>query len=76
MGEYIDTDAVAELTGLSRSTLEKWRLRDDRIPYIKVGRVVRYSAAEVRAWMEAHRVLSTSEVVADRPEGKTPFATA
>jgi excisionase family DNA binding protein len=58
--EYIDTEAVAALTGLSRSTLEKWRLRDDRIPFIKAGRVVRYHIEDVRGWMEARRVLSTS----------------
>lgn len=60
MKEFLDTREVAELTGLSQSTLEKWRLRNDRIPYIKAGRVVRYSVAEVRTWMHARRVLSTS----------------
>jgi excisionase family DNA binding protein len=60
VNEYIDTDAVAQLTGLSRSTLEKWRLRDDRIPFIKAGRCIRYAVSDVRGWMDARRVLSTS----------------
>ena len=65
--EYIDTDAVAELTGISRSTLEKWRLRDDRIPFIRAGRSVRYSVAEVRSWMNERRVLSTSAAPVQTP---------
>lgn len=65
--EYIDTDAVAQLTGISRSTLEKWRLRDDRIPFCKAGRSVRYSVAEVRSWMNERQVLSTSAASVQTP---------
>ena len=58
---YLDTAATAELTGISQSTLEKWRVAGNQIPFIKAGRLVRYASADVHAWMDAHRIASTSE---------------
>ena len=59
--EYLNTDATSELTGISKSTLEKARVYGHGIPFIKAGRSVRYALADVRAWMEARRVTSTSQ---------------
>lgn len=59
--EYLDTEAVSELTGISQSTLEKARVRGTGMPYVKAGRSVRYALNDVRAWMNAHRVTSTSQ---------------
>jgi integrase len=40
--ELLTTEQVALLTGLSRETLAQWRSQKRGIPYLKVGRVVRY----------------------------------
>ena len=59
--EYLDTADVAKLTGISCSTLEKWRLQGNMIPFIRAGRCIKYSINDVRAWMDSHRVTSTSQ---------------
>ncbi len=58
MGErkYIDEKQVAALTGLALSTLRNDRSTQRRIPYIKVGRSVRYSLDDVIAFMERHKI--------------------
>jgi predicted DNA-binding transcriptional regulator AlpA len=53
---YINEKQVAELTGLALPTLRNDRSSKRRIPYIKVGRSVRYLEADVYAFMEAHRI--------------------
>jgi len=47
---------VAALTGLSEETLAQWRSQRRGIPYLKVGRAVRYDAADVQAYLEGCRV--------------------
>jgi hypothetical protein len=39
--EYVDTDTLAEINGVSSSTWKKRRLTGDTPPFIKVGRSVR-----------------------------------
>jgi excisionase family DNA binding protein len=58
--EYLDTSAAAQLTGISKSTLEKWRLHGGGIPFIKAGRLIKYSRADIFDWMAARRRESTS----------------
>jgi predicted DNA-binding transcriptional regulator AlpA len=53
---------VQEITGRARSTLQKDRVIGSGIPFIRIGRLVRYRQSDVRAYIEslpAH--LSTSE---------------
>ncbi len=47
---------VAALTGLSLETLAQWRSQARRIPYLKLGRAVRYDPADVQAYLEGCRV--------------------
>lgn len=49
--------------GLSRRFLEVSAVRGDGPPMVKIGRSVRYRVGDVRAWIEARRVNSTSEEV-------------
>ena len=49
--------------GLSRRFLEVSAVRGDGPPMVKIGRSVRYRAGDVRAWIEARRVTSTSQAV-------------
>jgi excisionase family DNA binding protein len=47
---------VAHLTGLSLETLAQWRSQRRGIPYLKMGRAVRYDPADVQAYLEGCRV--------------------
>jgi len=47
---------VAELTGLSRRTLQNWRALKKGPPYIKVGRRCLYLEADVQGYLEANKV--------------------
>ncbi len=51
------TKQVADLLGISASTLEKARSTGigNYPPYIKVGRCVRYRLADVLTWLEKNR---------------------
>jgi excisionase family DNA binding protein len=54
--ELLTAEQVAELTSLSLDTLAQWRSQKRGIPYLKIGRAVRYDPAEVRAYLERCRV--------------------
>lgn len=58
---YLNTRTTSELTGISESTLEKWRVSGTGIPFVKAGRSVKYAVDDIHQWMAARRVLSTSE---------------
>jgi excisionase family DNA binding protein len=47
---------VAALTGLSAETLAQWRSQGRGLPYLKVGRAVRYDPADVQAYLVGCRV--------------------
>jgi predicted DNA-binding transcriptional regulator AlpA len=49
--------------GLSRRFLEVSAVRGGGPPMVKIGRSVRYRAGDVRTWIEAGRVDSTSQGV-------------
>lgn len=53
---------VQEHFGLSRRYLEIAAVRGDGPPMVKIGRAVRYRTGDIRAWIEARRRLSTSDV--------------
>lgn len=51
----INTDQAATLLCTPKNTLIKWRSTgENKIPYIKIGRNVRYRVSDLRAWLEAH----------------------
>lgn len=49
----VDTKAAAKLLGVSKSHLEKLRIQDpeNSPPYFRVGRCIRYSTEDLRAWV-------------------------
>jgi len=55
------TPAAAEYLGLSKSTLEKYRLRGDGPRYSKLGKSCVYGIADLDAWVKARSRNSTSE---------------
>lgn len=53
---------TAELLGIRPNTLEQWRLRGGIGPkFLKIGRSIRYSEADVIAWLNAQTCTSTSQ---------------
>lgn len=52
---------VEERFGLSLRFVEISAVRGDGPPMVKINRAVRYRVADVRAWIDARRVLSTSD---------------
>ena len=53
---------VAEITGRSRSSLQKDRVYGCGIPFVRLGRLVRYRRSEVTAFLAAlPSMRSTSE---------------
>lgn len=57
--ELWDEATTANFLKLSPGTLSVWRSTGrGKLPYIKVGRAVRYQVNEVKNWLEAHRRVS------------------
>ena len=52
----LSSEQVAELTGLALDTLAQWRSQRRGIPYLKIGRLVRYDLSDVQAYLRGCRV--------------------
>lgn len=52
----MDQQKAAEYLGVSEKKLERDRWIDKRIPYVKLGRHVRYRAADLLEYVEANIV--------------------
>ena len=63
--ETLDTAAASRRTGVSESTLQKWRGTGAGPAYFKLGRLVRYDGNDLIEWMGSRRIRSTSETVAN-----------
>lgn len=55
--QLLTVQDVADLTGLSVETLNQWRSRNMHIPWIKIGRTVRYLRKDVEAYLQKCRVV-------------------
>lgn len=51
--EFTDTAGAASLTSIPAETLRALRRTDNGPPFLRIGRTVRYSLADLRAWMAA-----------------------
>jgi hypothetical protein len=60
--QYVDEKLVSKILGRALSTLRNDRHRGRGIPYIKVGRSVRYDMRDVVKFMEAHKIETESKV--------------
>ena len=55
---YINEKEVARITGRALPTLRNDRHRRRGIPYVKVGRSVRYNLEDVLEYMESREILT------------------
>jgi len=53
--EYLNIDEAAGFIGVSRQTLDRWRMEASGPAVHRVGRRVLYSLADLRAFMDGHR---------------------
>ena len=53
--EYLDTREAADFLGLSTQQLELWRGQGGGPAFHRVGRVIRYSVGDLRAFMDGCR---------------------
>lgn len=60
--ELLTPEQVAAMTGLSLDTLAQWRSQRRGLPYLKLGRAVRYDAIEIQAYLERCRVSVSDQV--------------
>jgi len=51
---------VARLLNISVALLRKWRRGKDGPRWLKLGRVVRYLATDIDAWLETRAIVSGS----------------
>ena len=49
---YFSQETVAAIRNCSRATVERDRWAGTGIPFVKMGRLVRYRKAEIAAWLE------------------------
>ena len=59
--ELLTEQAVAKILTCEVKTLQAWRCRGGGLPFVRVGRLVRYKPDDVQAYIETRRVTSTSE---------------
>jgi excisionase family DNA binding protein len=55
-----DQKTVAALRGCSEATLERDRWAGGGIPFVRIGRSVRYRKRDVLTWLEQHPALSST----------------
>jgi excisionase family DNA binding protein len=56
MGELLTTEEVAQILGIRPQSLAVWRLHKRELPFIHVGRLVRYKKKDVEAWLDRQTV--------------------
>ena len=54
--QYLPETLVSEITGMSVATLRNHRWLGKGIPYIKIGRTVRYQESEILAYLDKLKV--------------------
>jgi len=56
LSNLLTPDQVAAHTGISMETLAQWRSQKRGIPYLKIGRSVRYDPQDVQQYLAGCRV--------------------
>lgn len=64
--QLVNTRDAARRLCVSEAFLERDRWAGARIPFIKIGRAVRYQQSDLDAYVAARRRLSTSQIDAER----------
>jgi hypothetical protein len=57
INSLLDEKTVAEILGLSIQTLRNDRCTRRRIPYVKIGKAVRYRPEDIQALIDGNRIV-------------------
>lgn len=60
---YLNEIETAKMTGIAMSTLQKHRMRNKGIPYIRFGRTIRYKRSDIVRFMDEHRIETAGAAV-------------
>lgn len=61
LNQMLRTPDAAAYCGISKSTLDKYRITGQGPAYIKLGRAVVYDISDLNRWLVERKVRSTSE---------------
>lgn len=53
-------DEAADVLRMSVRTLQAWRLKETGPAFVRVGRAIRYSRGDIRAWIKLNTCTSLS----------------
>ena len=56
MSNLMNEKEVASFLGLKPQTLAIWRMRKEKIPFVRMGRRVAYRREDVERWLESQIV--------------------
>jgi len=60
--QRLRTENAAYYCGLSKSTLDKYRLTGEGPIFLKIGRSIAYDTQDLDTWLKSKRRTSTSDV--------------
>ena len=58
----LSTKEAADFLGLKSQTLATWRMRKEKIPFIRVGRKIAYRQEDIEHFLAQNMVTVSSEV--------------
>lgn len=53
---FVSPKKVSKITEIAEQTLANWRHGNKHIPYVKVGRAVRYELGDVMKFMQSNKI--------------------
>lgn len=54
--ELLTEREVAQILGVKPQSLAVWRLRGKNLPFLRVGRLVRYRKSDIEKWLDSQTV--------------------
>jgi hypothetical protein len=57
---FFSQETLAAIRDCSLATLERDRWAGAGVPFVKMGRLVRYRKSEIRAWLAQHQSVSST----------------
>lgn len=54
--KLLSPEEISRLIGIPTATLAQWRYRKTGIPYLRIGRLVRYDVADVESYLQRCRI--------------------
>jgi hypothetical protein len=67
---FFSQETVAAIRNCSLATIERDRWVGSGVPFVKMGRLVRYSKKEIRAWLDKHTAFQSTTQAQYRIETK------